>query len=139
MSVNTAITSQECNSEFSLMQNVRAFCRVIDFSENNLAANDHFAIFTLPAGAQVLGGQIEVLTVDAGGGKVNIGVGGTGHELLDSQVVSAATATKFTAGGVQLTTAEDTIDLSAETAALTTAKVRVTMLVLVPSGITTQG
>jgi len=66
---------------------------------------------------------------------INIGVGGTGTELLNSQAISAQTAVKLTAGGVTTTTAADTIDLWAETAAITTAKVRVTMLVLLPGDI----
>ena len=137
MAVDTHITKQAAASEFGAHL-LKVYSRVIDFAENNLAQNAHFEVFEIPAGAQVLGGQVEVLTVDAGGGKVNIGIGSTGTELLDSLVTSSKTASKLTAGGVQTTTAADTIDLWAETAALTTAKVRITMLVLDASDIASQ-
>jgi hypothetical protein len=125
----------QVGSEFGVLGGVRVYDRYIDFSQENLAENAHFELFSIPAGAQVLNGTIQILTVDAGGGKINLGVGGTGTELLDSQVLSSQTAAKLTAGGVQATTAADTIDLWAETAAITTAKVRITMQVLCPSDI----
>jgi hypothetical protein len=128
------ITQSEA-SEVGLLGGLKVYSQYLDFTQHNLAQNAHAEIFQIPAGAQVLAGQVQILTEDAGGGKINIGVGGTGTELMDSQVISAKTAVKVTAGGVVTTTAADTIDLWAETAAITLAKVRVTLLVLLPGDI----
>ena len=64
----------------------------------NLAQNAHAEIFQIPAGAQVIAGQVQILTEDAGGGLINIGVGGTGTELMNSQAISAKTAVKVKLG-----------------------------------------
>jgi hypothetical protein len=130
MAVNTAITSATAACDIANANTLKVYERKIDFSVNNLASGAWFQIFTLPAGATVIAGSLQINTLDAGGGTISLGIGGTGTELTNAQATSAATCVKVTAGGVTTTTAADTIDLSAGTAALTTCVATVRLLVL---------
>lgn len=138
MAQDTSLTALNGGADSGSLNCLQVFARVIDFATENLASADHFPVFSIPANSQVVAGQLEVLTVDAGGGTISMGVGGTGTGLLNAQAISSATAVKLTAGGV-ITTTADTVDLLANTAAITTAKVRITMLVLVPSPLSVHG
>jgi len=139
MAQDTSLTALSGGSAVAFDCALKVYHRTIDFAVENLANGDHFQLFTLPAGAQVLGGICQITTLDAGGGTISIGVGGTGTELLSAQATSAATCATLTAGGVQLTTAADTIDLSAGAAALTTAVAKIWLLVVEPNGAIAHG
>lgn len=129
MAANTAYTTQ--TGAPALLQKIWSYQYVVDAgasTNHNIATTQHVEMIQLEAGDIVLGGTIEVVTVDAGGGTVDIGVGGTGTELVAAQAVD--TAGVFSIDTTDVVVGADTVDLSVNTAALTTAKLRVTLAVL---------
>lgn len=128
MAVDTHITAQSAGSMIALDNVIQVYQRTVDFSKQNLASGAWFEAFTVPANSIVLTGWMEVLTVDAGGGTVNLGIGGTGTELISTLAVNVTSAAVISSTAVSVATA-DTLDLSAASAALTTAKVRITLVV----------
>lgn len=129
MAIDTSLTTQTAGTMVALDNVVQVYQRVIDFSKNNLASGAHFELFTIPANSIILTGWHEVLTADAGGGSYLVGYGGTGHEIINSHAVSATSAEAIDHVGVSWASA-DTVDMSATAAAITTAKVRVTLVVM---------
>lgn len=128
MAKNANITAQASGSMVGLDNTIQVFQRVIDCSKQNLASGDHFELFTIPAASIVLTGWSEILTADSGGGAFTVGIGGTGHEIVNSTNVNATASAAIDHVAVSFATA-DTIDLAAATAALTTAKIRITLVV----------
>jgi hypothetical protein len=142
MTVNTGYTALTGADSVALVNTLRVYRRTIDFSVVNLASTGWFALFAVPAGSELVSGVVQITTLDAGGGKINLGIqtgSASGNEILDSQVCTSATAVK-TLDHVQLaTTAAGVIYLNGETAALTTAVVSITLLVQEPNANPAQG
>lgn len=118
----------------ALLQKVQVYQYTVDTStvdgddSKNLAIGAHVEMIQLEAGDLVVSGAVEVVTVDAGGGTIDIGIGGTGTELVAAQALS--TAGVFAIDTTDVVIGADTVDLSTNTAAVTTAVIRVTLAVL---------
>lgn len=134
MAKDTALTAEA--GAPALDPRVVTMQREIDFSVTNLASGNHFELFDLPAGSQVLAAQLQVTTVDAGGGTLALGKA-TGTELLTAQATSAKALFAGT-NTVGVMFSGDTVDISAGTAAVTTAVVIVTIVVLLGGDFTAQ-
>jgi hypothetical protein len=78
----------------------------------------------LPGGAKIISGELEIVTVDAGGGKIAVSLSGTA--LLAATASTPASRTAFTDTGA-ITTAPDTVDVTISVAVLTTAVYRLTV------------
>lgn len=129
MAVNTAITKQQGALAFE--PRLKVMCREIDIGavSGGLASGAHFEVFGMPTGAVVVTGSVEVLTVDAGGGTLTLGIGGTGTELRSAVTLSAKTIVGFT-NTAPVVLSADTIDMAAASATVTTAKVRIWVVYL---------
>jgi hypothetical protein len=102
---------------------------IVDFTKQTNVATDVIQVLNVPAGTLVLGVTLRVITVDAGGGTVDIGTGAstqiwgaacslaTGGAVLDSPLPFDAPTYFATA---------DTIDFVTATAAITTGIVELT-------------
>jgi len=139
MAIDTNITARYGGMEVGLSNALKLYQRTIDFATNGLAAGAWFDIFSLPAGALILDGEVEILTADAGGGVLNVGRD-DGHELgATDQAVSSTTKVHFAHQNV-FSAAADNVAVSAKTKAFTTLKISVWMLVFEPnSGAASQG
>lgn len=130
MAVDTAVTAKTGFTPVGLENSLFVLTRTIDFSLHNLASGAWFELFTIPTGAMIVAGFYEILTLDAGGGTIALGTGGS-NQLLTAAATSAVTKVKITNTDVILSaTAAVAVTIAAGTAALTTAKVRVKLLCL---------
>jgi hypothetical protein len=154
MSLNTGFTALQGSSVISLSNNMQLLKAHVDVSQVNgsqLANGDWITLFSIPlttilenqvptsvpVSLMVLGGMVEVIKVDAGGGTVNIGITNTGTGITSAQGVSALTAVATSQNIVVSTpnsSAAATIYMSAASAALTTAIVKVTLVCLTSYG-----
>ena len=89
----------------------------VRFDYADIPAVAIYEAIDLPANAVVIGGLLEVITVDAGGGTIKVQVGST--VLLAATASTPASRTFITETAVA-TTAADTVDVEVETAVLTT-------------------
>jgi hypothetical protein len=89
----------------------------VNFAAADIPAEATYEAVDLPAGAIVTGGTLEVITTDAGGGTIAVGIGA--DVLLAATATSSAIQTLFTQGSAELT-ANDTVDVTVATAVLTT-------------------
>ena len=78
----------------------------------------------LPGGAKVISGELEVETVDAGGGTVKVTVDGV--DLIAATATSALLRSFLTETPL-ITTAPMTVDVEVESFVLTTAVIRLTV------------
>ena len=104
-----AIT-KDAGRQYPLVAEVR-----FDFADIPAVAT--YEAIDLPAGAVIVGGLLEVITVDAGGGTIAVAIGGT--TLLVATASTPASRTFITETPVALTAA-DTVDIVVATAVLTT-------------------
>lgn len=89
----------------------------VDMTAAMIPAVAVYEAVDLPAGAIVTGGTFEVITVDAGGGTVAVGIGA--DVLLAATATSGVIQTRFTQGSAELA-ATDTVDVTVAAAVLTT-------------------
>jgi len=90
---------------------------IVDITAAMIPAVAAYEAIDLPGGATVIGGVLEVITVDAGGGTIAVAVGA--DVLLAATATSSAIQTNFTQSSAE-TTAPDTVDVTVATAVLTT-------------------
>ena len=132
MAVDTTVKAQA--GAPALGQKVQVYQKTVDFrtvalgGTGNLAADAWYEIFTTEVGDVVLASAIVVETVDAGGGTLQVGLGG-GLTLQQATALSAA-ATIASTVAAPIKVDAGPITLCAKTAAITTAKVHVTCVVL---------
>jgi len=132
MAVDDTVTAQ--SGAAALGQKVQVYQKTVNFATvanggtGNLAQDAWYEIFDTEAGDVVLSSAIVVETVDAGGGTLQVGLGG-GLTLQQATALSAAaTIASTVAGSIKVDAGP--ITLCAKTAAITTAKVHVTCVVL---------
>jgi hypothetical protein len=89
----------------------------VDITAAMIPAATVYEAIDLPTGAIVTGGHLEVITVDAGGGKIAVAVGA--DVLLAATATSGAIQTLFTQAAAEITAA-DTVDVTVSVAILTT-------------------
>jgi len=132
MAVDTTITAQE--GAPALGPKLQVYQRTINFKTvalggtGNLAADAWYNIFTTEAGDVVLAASMVVETLDSGGGTLQLGLGG-GATFQQATALSAA-ATVCSTVTTPIKCDAGPITLCAKSAAVTTAKVHVTAVVL---------
>lgn len=96
----------------------------VDFDFNDAPAIAVYEAIDLPGGAKVVAGELEVVTVDAGGGTVKVTLNSV--DLLAATASTPVSRTAFTETGL-MTTAPSTVDIEIETAVITTGVYRLTV------------
>jgi hypothetical protein len=100
----------------------------VSFGYADIAAQGTYEAIDLPAGAQVIGGFLEVITPDTGNGTIAVQVGS--EVLMAAEDFDAAERSLFTAGSTEVT-ANDTIDVVVATADLTVGTFRLVALYVI--------
>lgn len=114
---------------------LKVYQRYIDFTtdgDGNLADGAWFTIFDTDPGDVVVGGAVDVQTLDGGGATIDIGIGGA-DTVLDAGVIASAAVVPVGTGTNALSSAvvgTGPVTLTAKGAAITLAKLTVTLLVL---------
>lgn len=129
MAVDTSYTAK--SGAPALLQKVQVYQAQLDFTstgDGNLAADAWWELFDTEVGDVVLASVIKVETVDAGGGTLQVGLGGGLTIQQATAISSAATIASNVTTPIEVDAGP--ITLCAKTAAVTTAKVTVTVVVL---------
>jgi hypothetical protein len=139
MAVNSGFTALNGAAMCELTNRLKVYTAVVDVTKLTgaaLADGDWVALFTVPAGSTFIMGQSEILTVDAGGGAFNIdNATSSTHVYHTAATLSAALVAIMDHTMVQAADqSATTVYMWGDTAALTTLKVRITMLMLENSG-----
>ena len=133
MAANTEVYTAQAGAP-AVGQKVQVMQRTIDCSKltGGLLTTQHLELFTMEPGDVVINGAVRILTVDAGGATIDLGIGGTGDTLASALVTSALATLPLdgTAATGLAFNAADTVDLSVNTATATTLKCAVSLVVL---------
>ena len=112
---------------------VRSYSEVVDFSTQTNGIGDTFDVINVPAGSVILGGTLEVLTLDAGAG--TLAMSAAGVAIVAASTAAATGFETSIAIAPTPTVAASTVRLTNAVAVFTTAKVRVTVF-LATGGVT---